>query len=45
MHMENLVEDFTDVVTVAVIDEEDVETNRKIDNTSDDLDDLLANLN
>lgn len=43
--MENLVEDFTDVVTVAVIDEEDVETNRKIDNTSDDLDDLLANLN
>ena len=43
--MENFVEDFTDVVTAAVIDEEDVATNRKIDNTSDDLDDLLANLN
>ncbi len=40
--MEDFVEDFSEVVNILVIDEEDVTTNKEIDKASDDLDDLLA---
>ena len=40
--MEDFVEDFSEVINISVIDEEDVTTNKEIDKASDDLDDLLA---
>ena len=43
--IENFVDDFSDVKNTSVIDEEDVATNRKIDGASDDLNNLLADLN
>ncbi|MBO8463806.1 MAG: hypothetical protein IAC13_07740, partial [Firmicutes bacterium] len=42
--MEDFVEDFSEVVSTSIIDEEDVTTNKEIDKASDDLDDLLADL-
>lgn len=42
--MENFVEDFSQGVHTSVIDEEDVLTNKEIDKTSKDLDDLLGEL-
>lgn len=42
--MEDFVEDFSENEYSAVIDEEDVITNKEIDKTSNDLDDLLGSL-
>ena len=42
--MENFVEDFSQSAYTSVIDEEDVLTNKEIDKTSNDLDDLLGEL-
>lgn len=42
--MENFVEDFSQSAYTSVIDEEDVLTNKEIDKTSKDLDDLLGEL-
>ena len=42
--MEDFVEDFSQSSYTSVIDEEDVSTNKKIDKTSKDLDDLLGEL-
>lgn len=42
--MEDFVEDFSQSSYKSVIDEEDVSTNKKIDKTSKDLDDLLGEL-
>ena len=42
--MEDFVEDFSENVYTSVIDEEDVITNKEIDKTSKDLDDLLDGL-
>lgn len=43
--MEDFVEDFSEGINTSVIDEEDVRTNKEIDETSNDLDGLLAELN
>ena len=43
--MEDFVEDFSDNGNPQIIDEEDIEANRKIDEIGDDLDDLLFKLN
>lgn len=43
--MEDFVEDFSDDSNPQIIDEEDIEANRKIDEIGDDLDDLLFKLN
>lgn len=43
--MDDFVEDFSDIVEPQVIDEEDVAINEEADKASDDLDDLLADLN
>lgn len=43
--MEDFVKDFSEDVKISVIDEEDVKTHKEIDKVSNDLDDLLADLN
>lgn len=42
--MEDFVEDFSENEYSAVIEEDDVITNKEIDKTSNDLDDLLGRL-
>lgn len=42
--MENFVSDFSDSESTFVIDEEDIKTNNELDKISDDLDDILKNL-